>query len=634
MDGSKNSKNMIQLNKVIEDYLNAKSTDYAIMINGEWGCGKTYYLEHEFKDIVGKIKAPNGIVENASKKTKRWFGKAGTTEDSIRFYKPAFISLYGLSSAEDFYQRVFFGINNWADNGVIRLIGTGISKVANFFSVETDKGDTKAITYVDTNRVLVFDDLERICEDKITIKEVLGLINSYSEHDKRKVIMVCNEKEFVGDNASVDKKDAYKKYKEKCVRYTYTYVSNIGDVYDYITANMKDNAYKTYLQANKYPILRVFAIGGRDNLRTLIFFLDTFRQVYAVTKGVPYAENVTYCFMVTTLLYTMEYKKGITEGVLRELNPAKYQIDTSLFGLPKESEEKTEKDYSTEFRELYTSKLTYFVNNDELLDYIINGYLDTNKFKVAVQELSEQFKRQQITPEGQVFRKLRNYATLEDDDVRPLIDEILGYVDSDKYNIYDLLYVYADLLKCGHWKFSGFKVTKKVTDQIKDSIKRQAASHTYNPSFEFRVPMWDNSNGETDESKAYKEMKDFASRANYEAKLRMNNMDGKAFMKAASEGDLKTLSSYRQNRDKVISVSDFDWKEIYNLLNKAANPLACELCSCISFLTTIGNLKPDDVDKIKKDFKPLLDKYDTEKDKRVRSMYIAELKAHIDDVTK
>lgn len=624
---------MKQLNKVISDYLNAESTDFAIMINGEWGCGKTYYLEHGFKELVGTIIAPSDIIGRASKKAKRWFRKDGNSEDTVRYYKPAFISLYGLSSAEDFYQRVFFGINNWADNGVIRFLGAGLSKIANYFSIETDKGDTKAITYVDTNRVLVFDDLERICEDKITIKEVLGLVNSYSEHDKRKVIIVCNEEVFFGEDAAHEIKDAYKKYKEKSVRYTYTYVSDLEEVYDYIATKVKDDAYKTYLQTNKRQILEVFAIGGKCNLRTLIFFVDTFRQVFAKTKDASYAENVTYCFMVTTMLYTMEYKKGIAADNLRELNPAKYQIDTSLFGLPKESEEKKERDYGTEFRELYSNKLPYFVNNDELLDYIVNGYLDTEKFNVAVQELSDQFQRQQITPEGKVFRKLRNYSELEDDDVRPLIDEILSYVDSDKYNIYDLLYVYADILKCNHWKFSGFKLTKKIEEQIRNSIKRQSANHVYNPSFELRVPMWDNSNGETEEYKAYKEMKTFAIRVNYEAKLRMNNMDGKAFMKAASDGDLKALSNYRQNRENVISVSDFDWKVIYNLLNKGSNPLACELCNCIMFLTSMGNLRPDDVDKIRKDFKPLLDKYDTEKDKRVRSMFIAELKSHIDDVT-
>lgn len=135
-------------------------------------------------------------------------------------------------------------------------------------------------------------------------------------------------------------------------------------------------------------------------------------------------------------------------------------------------EEKVEeKDYGTEFCGKYSDKLPFFVNNEKLLDYVVNGYLNTNKFQKAVKELSAQYHRQRITPEGKVFRRLRSYATLEDD-VRPLINEMMIYVDADKYNIYDLLYVYVDLLKCGHWKFSGFKVTKKITELIKDSIKR------------------------------------------------------------------------------------------------------------------------------------------------------------------
>lgn len=42
----------------------------------------------------------------------------------------AYISLYGLSSAEDFYHRVFCGINSWAQNGFVGFVGTGVTKVA------------------------------------------------------------------------------------------------------------------------------------------------------------------------------------------------------------------------------------------------------------------------------------------------------------------------------------------------------------------------------------------------------------------------------------------------------------------------------------------------------------------------
>lgn len=49
---------MEKLNEIVIDYIKTEDTDYALMINGKWGCGKTYYLEHEFKDIVEQEECP------------------------------------------------------------------------------------------------------------------------------------------------------------------------------------------------------------------------------------------------------------------------------------------------------------------------------------------------------------------------------------------------------------------------------------------------------------------------------------------------------------------------------------------------------------------------------------------------
>lgn len=48
-----------ELNKIITDYLQSKNTDYAIMINGKWGCGKSYYIDHTMDDVIRKIKKKN-----------------------------------------------------------------------------------------------------------------------------------------------------------------------------------------------------------------------------------------------------------------------------------------------------------------------------------------------------------------------------------------------------------------------------------------------------------------------------------------------------------------------------------------------------------------------------------------------
>ena len=42
----------MEIDKIIKDYVTAKDTDYAIMIDGEWGSGKTWYWNNVLTGIV------------------------------------------------------------------------------------------------------------------------------------------------------------------------------------------------------------------------------------------------------------------------------------------------------------------------------------------------------------------------------------------------------------------------------------------------------------------------------------------------------------------------------------------------------------------------------------------------------
>lgn len=41
---------------VIKDYLKRKDTDYALMINGAWGSGKTVFIKNALKSEIEKNK--------------------------------------------------------------------------------------------------------------------------------------------------------------------------------------------------------------------------------------------------------------------------------------------------------------------------------------------------------------------------------------------------------------------------------------------------------------------------------------------------------------------------------------------------------------------------------------------------
>ena len=73
---------MDDLVESILDYIRADYTDYAIMINGEWGSGKTYFWNHKIRN---KIEA---MQINGKK------------------YTTIYMSLYGISNLEEISKKI------------------------------------------------------------------------------------------------------------------------------------------------------------------------------------------------------------------------------------------------------------------------------------------------------------------------------------------------------------------------------------------------------------------------------------------------------------------------------------------------------------------------------------------------
>ena len=76
-------KKMEDLVESILDYIRSDYTDYAIMINGEWGSGKTYFWNHKIRPKIESMQL-NG---------KR--------------YTAIYMSLYGISNLEEISKKIF-----------------------------------------------------------------------------------------------------------------------------------------------------------------------------------------------------------------------------------------------------------------------------------------------------------------------------------------------------------------------------------------------------------------------------------------------------------------------------------------------------------------------------------------------
>src|SRR5699024_285767 len=168
---------MQQLEEIVNYYLTS-DTNYALMITGEWGVGKTYY----FKNILRhQIKETPTFADNSKK------------------YKPLLVSLFGLKSVEEIQTEIFLSLYPILKNKTVKLgasIGKALIKgimhlknLGEYYDyvsdVEVDKGEWVNFTEL----VICFDDLERLSEN-LNIEEFIGYVNSLVENENVKVLII------------------------------------------------------------------------------------------------------------------------------------------------------------------------------------------------------------------------------------------------------------------------------------------------------------------------------------------------------------------------------------------------------------------------------------------------------------
>ena len=174
---------MEELVECICDYVKKPYTDYAVMINGEWGSGKTYFWNNKLRTRLERIQ-----VQGTEKR-----------------YKTIYMSLYGINSLEEISKKIFIEtnpniskslkkINEKEGNTIPEYVKTGLDMAnlfgtTNFYNGKIDFSETFSVD----DKILCFDDLERANVDVI---DILGYINNFVEHDKIKTIVICNEKEL------------------------------------------------------------------------------------------------------------------------------------------------------------------------------------------------------------------------------------------------------------------------------------------------------------------------------------------------------------------------------------------------------------------------------------------------------
>ncbi|MCF8716514.1 hypothetical protein JM658_16955, partial [Joostella atrarenae] len=271
--------NSKKIESIFENYLNKTSTNYALLISGKWGSGKTFL----WKNVLEK--------------------KAVEMD-----FKPVYISLNGIESIKEVESILFSSIlplsNKLQKNGiknVVNLLKNLTNVSGKIFGRGTQLIDlTKGIkiNFDISKKVFCFDDLERCSAPP---ENILGLINEYTEHKNAKVI-ICSAEEEIG------KKTGYNRIKEKVVGRILNYSANYDELFDGYIGNVFDKDFYDFLNNKRKVIIHFFKKHNIQNLRTFEFCLENIHRLHKYFKEED--KEVVDSMLFFTAIISNEFKNG------------------------------------------------------------------------------------------------------------------------------------------------------------------------------------------------------------------------------------------------------------------------------------------------------------------------------------
>ena len=170
-----NSHNEI-IKQALNDYLQIDNPGYGVLIKGDWGCGKSFFIKQWKKSLEG--------------------GADSEEHDEYVNLKPIYVSLNGVTNTSQIDEAIKREISPILHGKLMKGMGKAMKFAASIalrFNVDAvgDASPEQVVCTIDPKmllecdqtkvrgkRILIFDDLERAM---LSIKETLGYINFFIE---------------------------------------------------------------------------------------------------------------------------------------------------------------------------------------------------------------------------------------------------------------------------------------------------------------------------------------------------------------------------------------------------------------------------------------------------------------------
>lgn len=434
--------------KLMIPYFRLDKVDYAIMINGDWGEGKTFY----WNNVLAKQLRDAG-------------------------YKTVYISLFGIADVDGLRDAIKDGLHPYRKHPLTRVLSDLGKNILSFLGIEWSREDTDMLITSSGNLdwariVFCFDDVERASGN---LQELLGYINDIVEHHSSHVFLIAAENK-------IESSSSYYKCKEKLIRFTWRYEGNFDIAFQAIV--------KIYSKANpENRLLSSFHVDyvksiynalGVKNLRTLGLNLEVLDRCWDVLEKYK-SQNCSahifkhFIFVCTVYSIVIQDKgKDALEKILDITDEHGFQIDDSMFGLHEEKESKNEEESELEkYKADINKKLIpcmpsgkYGCSN-AICDCLLTGILDETKFEEEVNAALAIIKKYtETSTEHYLLGVLGKCWNQGDEYLQNTVDEIIELCGNGKIELAYYPDFYQNIISLREYLFVDFPQTNEELKEI------------------------------------------------------------------------------------------------------------------------------------------------------------------------
>lgn len=294
-----------ELCQCVKHYIQEDKTRSAIMLDGEWGTGKSYFIDTELIPFLAK-------KENGS-------------------YRCVSISLYGLKDISEISKAIYFDLRlkkirktSEAAQTTSVVVHTVAKGVASFFGVDLsidDKKLKKLYKSIDlSGKLIILEDVERT---DIPLLTLMGYVNNLTEHDAVKVLLVANEAAII-ETTEVSQKtqDGIKKvskYTEATLEYLKIKEKTISDTIRFecdeksaIRKIMEDYSALHELTTTEVisEVINIMLFKKDHNLRSFLFACQKTSDIFKCLKDLSCQKEFKEAVFYGIVAFSMSWKKN------------------------------------------------------------------------------------------------------------------------------------------------------------------------------------------------------------------------------------------------------------------------------------------------------------------------------------